>query len=433
MRDVVVAVKIWGRVAGYLDLDPQTGLCRFEYDTAFKQSGLELSPLMMPLSSPITVWSFPENRGDCFKYLPGVFADSLPDKFGNTIVDEWFESKGVTVSEISVLDRLCYVGKRGMGALEFEPSEKIRGLDSSTKVRVAVLQELAQRIFEDRKSFRDSLIQGDKSVADILKVGTSAGGAKAKALIAYNDITGEVRSGQVPAPEGFGYWLLKFDGTAYAEHDEIKGNPRGICNVEYAYYKMALDCGIVMNECRLLKDGEFSHFITKRFDRTDTGERLHMVSLAGMAHMDRDLPHSYDEIATILRRLHLDVKSVEQLFRRMVFNVLASNNDDHAKNFAFLMDKAGRWTFAPAFDMCYAYVPGGQWTGRHQMSVNGKRSGITAEDLLAVGQRMDVSGAKGIIDEIESVVSDWRQYASSSDVPEYMMEIIAGQISVSVK
>lgn len=428
MKELVVAVKIWGRVAGYLDLDPSSGVCRFEYDAGFKRSGLELSPLMMPLSSPVMVWSFPENRGDCFKWLPGVFADSLPDKFGNTIVDEWFESRGVPASEISVLDRLCYVGKRGMGALEFEPSEKIRGLDSSSRVRVTELQELASRIFEDRKSFRDSLIKGDRSVIDILKVGTSVGGAKAKALIAYNDITGEVRSGQVKAPDGFGYWLLKFDGTTYAEHDEIKGNPKGICNVEYAYYKMALDCGIAMNECRLLKDGGFCHFMTKRFDRTEVGERLHMVSLAGMAHMDRDLPHSYDEIATVLRRLHLDAQAAEQLFRRMVFNVLACNNDDHAKNFAFLMDKTGRWTFAPAFDMCYAYVPGGQWTGCHQMSVNGKRSGITFGDMLAVGQRMDVPGAKGIIDEIASVVSNWRQYASLSEVPEYMSEIIAGQM-----
>lgn len=430
MKDAVVVVKIWDRIVGYLDVDPSSGVCRFEYDPAFRRSGLELSPLMMPLSSPVAVWSFPENRGDCFKWLPGVFADSLPDKFGNTIVDEWFESKGVPVSEISVLDRLCYVGKRGMGALEFEPSEKVKGLDSSTKLRVAELQEFARRIFEDRKSFRDSLIQEEKSVIDILKVGTSAGGAKAKALIAYDEVSGEVRSGQVKAPEGFGYWLLKFDGTTYAEHDEIKGNPKGISNVEYAYYKMALDCGIVMNECRLLKDGEFNHFMTKRFDRTDTGERLHMISLAGMAHMDRDLPHSYDEIATVLRRLHFDAKAFEQLFRRMIFNVLASNNDDHAKNFAFLMDKTGRWTFAPAFDMCYAYVPGGQWTGSHQMSVNGKRSGITTSDMLAVGQRMDVSGAKGIIDEIASVVSNWKQYASLSEVPEHMAEIIANQIIV---
>lgn len=432
MKDVVVVVKIWDRVAGYLDIDPSSGICRFEYDAAFRRSGLEISPLMMPLSSPVKVWSFPENRGECFKWLPGVFADSLPDKFGNTIVDEWFESRGVPVTEISVLDRLCYIGKRGMGAMEFEPSEKIKGLDSSTRVRVTELQELARRIFEDRQSFRDSLIQEERSVLDILKVGTSAGGAKAKALIAYNDITNEVRSGQVKAPDGFTYWLLKFDGTTYAEHGEIQGNPKGICNVEYAYYKMALDCGIAMNECRLLKDGEFSHFMTKRFDRTDAGERLHMVSLAGMAHMDRDIPHSYDEIATVLRRLHLDANAAEQLFRRMLFNVFACNNDDHAKNFAFLMDKSGKWEFAPAFDMCYAYVPGGQWTGSHQMSVNGKRSSITSVDLLAVGQRMDVSGASGIIDDIKSVVSDWRNYASSSGVPEYMADIIDGQILANI-
>ena len=289
MNELIVDINLWGKIVGVLLWDRNKELASFEYDRKFLNSGLELSPILMPLkNSDGVVYQFPQNRNHCFKALPGLVADSLPDAFGNQIINEWFASRGLPDREITPLDRLCYVGKRAMGALEFEPSGSIPGLNTSTRLYIDELTELSAEIFRHREVFQSRLLSRDKKILDILKVGTSAGGAKPKAIIAYNELTNEVRSGQVTAPEGFTYWLLKFDGGVYEEHSHITDNPKGIGNIEYAYYLMAKDAGIDMTECRLLQESGSCHFMTKRFDRTDTGEKLHVQPLAGIAHFDRD-------------------------------------------------------------------------------------------------------------------------------------------------
>ena len=350
--------------------------------------------------------------------MPGLIADSLPDRFGDEIITEWFVRQGLSIGNITPLERLCYVGQRAMGALEYEPGKASAILNESTEIYIDELTQLAEEIFTKRNSFQERLFQEDKAILDILRVGTSAGGAKPKAIIAYNERTNEVRSGQVKAPDGFGYWLLKFDGVSYSEHGSIMENPKGIGNVEYAYYQMARACGIEMSECRLLDEGENHHFMTRRFDRTDNGDKIHMQTVAGLAHLDRDQRHSYEEIFGIIRRMNLPMEASVQLFRRMVFNVVARNHDDHTKNFSFLMDKHGKWTLAPAYDLCYSYKPGGRWTGHHQLSLNGKQDGFTRQDILTVGEKMGIRRAGDIVDEISAVASVWSRFAQDCGVRE---------------
>ena len=418
MEDLIVDVKLWGRLVGSLVWDATTGMAVFEYDSAFRRNGIELAPLTMPLSLGNRPFSFPTNRTECFKGLPGLIADALPDKFGNQIITEWFTRQGLPVGEITPLERLCYVGQRAMGALEFEPSKSSALLNESTEIYIDELTRLAEDIFTKREAFQERMFQEDKTILDILRVGTSAGGAKPKAIIAYNEQTNEVRSGQVKAPDGFGYWLLKFDGVTYSEHDSITVNPKGIGNVEYAYYKMAQACGIEMAECRLLTENSNHHFMTRRFDRTDSGNKIHMQTVAGLAHLDRDQRHSYEEVFGIIRKMNLPMEASLQLFRRMVFNVVARNNDDHTKNFSFLMDQQGRWKLAPAYDICYSYKPGGRWIGQHQLSLNGKQDGFTRLDLSTVGERMGIRRCGEIIDEVSHAVSKWRSIAQDCGVRE---------------
>ncbi len=270
--------------------------------------------------------------------------------------------------------------------------------------------------------------QKDKRILDILKVGTSAGGAKPKAIIAYNETTGEVRSGQTNAPEGFSYWLLKFDGGTYAEHNELTDTPRGIGNIEYAYYKMACKCGIAMTESRLLDEDDCHHFMTKRFDRTDSGEKIHMLTAAGLAHVDRDARHSYEALFGIIRRMNFTASDAEQLFRRMVFNVETRNHDDHTKNFSFLMDQQGRWSLAPAYDLFYSYNPAGNWTARHQLSLNSKQTDFVKDDLLTVAKNVGVRRAHEIVDEITHVVSKWNDIANDCGVRDTHRKQIAQQL-----
>ena len=418
MEDLVVDVKLWGRLVGSLVWDAASGMAVFEYDSTFRRNGVELAPLTMPLSLGNRPFSFPTNRTECFKGLPGLIADALPDKFGNQIITEWFTRQGLPVDEITPLERLCYVGQRAMGALEFEPSRASALLNESTEIYIDELTRLAEDIFTKREVFQERLFQEDKTILDILRVGTSAGGAKPKAIIAYNDQTNEVRSGQVKAPDGFSYWLLKFDGVTYSEHESITESPKGIGNVEYAYYKMAQQCGIEMAECQLLTEGDNHHFMTRRFDRTDKGEKIHMQTVAGLAHLDRDQRHSYEEIFGIIRRMNLPMEASIQLFRRMVFNVVARNNDDHTKNFSFLMDQQGHWELAPAYDLCYSYKPGGKWIGQHQLSLNGKQDGFTRQDLLSVGERMGIRRCNEIVDEVTDVVCQWHSIAQDCGVRE---------------
>ena len=417
MDNLIVDVKLWGQMVGSLIWDASSGMAVFEYDSRFRRDGLDIAPLTMPLSKGTRPFSFPANRNECFKGLPGLIADSLPDKYGDQIITEWFKRQGLSIDDITPLERLSYMGKRGMGALEYEPSKAAAALNESSEIYIDELTRLAEDIFTKRDAFQSRMIQEDKIILDILRVGTSAGGAKPKAIIAYNDKTNEVRSGQVKAPEGFGYWILKFDGTTYSEHGSImEKQAKGIGNVEYAYYKMAKACGIEMMESRLLEEGDSHHFMTRRYDRTDNGDKIHVQTAAALAHLDRDQRHSYEEIFGIIRKMGLSMESSVEFFRRMVFNVVARNNDDHTKNFSFLMDRKGNWTLAPAYDLCYTYKPGGQWVGQHQLSLNGKLDDFTRQDLLTVGENMGIRQCAGIIDQVVEVVSHWHQYASENGV-----------------
>lgn len=425
MNDLIVDVKLWGKNVGSLYWEKETASALFDYERSFIRSGLDIAPIVMPINQYNgTPYQFLQNRNNCFKGLPGLFADSLPDAFGNQIINEWFASKGLSGEEVTPLDRLCYVGKRTMGALEFEPCSPIAGMEESTVIHIKEVTELAQSVFTDRMTFQEQLRQEGRKILDILKVGTSAGGAKPKAIIAYNDATGEVRSGQVKAPKGFGYWLLKFDGGTFSEHAQITDNPQGIGNIEYAYSKMAATSGIQMTECRLLSEGNSHHFMTRRFDRDENGGKIHVQTLAGLAHFDRDQRHSYEEIFRIMRLMGLPYPQQEELYRRMIFNVMARNHDDHTKNFSFLMDKNGKWELSPAYDLCYSYTPGGKWTNRHQLSLNGKQDGFTLEDLRLVGEKMGIRSHKSILSEVQESISHWNEIAKDSGVkPEYIKTI----------
>ena len=428
MAAEVATVVLWGREIGAVAWNPDRKVTAFEYIPEFQRSGLELAPLMMPLGRQ--VYSFPELGWQSFHGLPGMLADSLPDKFGNLLINEWLVREGRDPESFTPVERLCYIGSRGMGALEYKPA--LRKESRSTKVEIAALVELARKAIAEKETLSTHLGRGDKedveAMRDILRVGTSAGGARAKAIIAWNDKTGEVRSGQVKAPKGFGYWLLKFDGMASGEDKEM-GNPKGYGNIEYAYHLMAKEVGIEMSECRLYHENDRSHFMSRRFDRTNDGDKLFMQSLCGLGHMDFNLAgaYGYEQAMEVIDRLGLSREALEQLFRRMVFNVFGRNQDDHTKNIAFLMDKQGRWRLAPAYDVIYSYNPDGLWTGQHQMTINGKRDHFALEDFYAVAERFRISrnATKQILEEIDDVMGRWPQFAEKAGVPKKWTKQIA--------
>jgi len=419
----VLKVTLWGNDIAAVTWNKDKEIAVIEFFESFVKEGLDISPLVMPVNDLLRgerIFSFPAHKTKTFKGLPGLLADSLPDDYGNSVIDEWFAAQKMTVSP-TPLDRLSYIGKRGMGALEFKPATNIKELNESARIEIELLTELAKQILNQRESFVANLQKKDKTIMDILRVGTSAGGAKPKAIIAYNENTKEVRSGQVNAPKGFSYWILKFDGV---EDNKQKDNPSGIGRIEYAYYKMAKDCGIKMTECRLLHENDYAHFMTKRFDRTDTGEKLHTQTLCGIAHFDRDERYSYEQVFQTMRRLYLPYTDMEQMFRRMAFNVVARNHDDHTKNHSFIMNKTGAWSLAPAYDLCFSYSPSGKWTNQHQLSLNGKRDNFIKDDLFEVAQKADVKNTKEIIQQIIEVVSNWYIYAKEAEVkPEYISQI----------
>jgi len=413
--ETVVNITLCGENVAAIAWDSNREVGVIEFYASFLKNDWDIAPLMMPLEDlqrGERIFSFTNLKSKTFKGLPGLIADVLPDDYGNSIIDEWFAAKGKNV-ELTPLDRLCYIGKRGMGALEFEPVNADELLNTSSQIEMHELVDLAKQMLDKRTSFNANLEQNKEALIDILRVGTSAGGAKPKAIIAYNEQTNEVRSGQVKAPDGFGYWLLKFDGV---EGGTIKDNPLGIGRIEYAYYQMALDCGIEMMESRLMEEGQQAHFMTKRYDRSENGEKLLTQTLCGMAHYDRDERYSYEQLFRVMRRLNLDYPDFEQLYRRMVFNIIARNHDDHTKNHSFMMNKKGTWSLSPAYDLCYTYAPSGQWTSQHQMSVNGKRDNFTLDDLIKVGTDQGVKNPSQIIKTITSIVSDWSNYASKNNV-----------------
>jgi serine/threonine-protein kinase HipA len=412
-------VKLWGRTIGAVALEDDSHVAAFEYDPAFARSGIEIAPLTMPLGR--RVYRFPELPLRTFYGLPGLLADSLPDKFGHALINAWLAGQGRTPESFNAVERLCYVGERGTGALTYAP---VLGpaVGPSTRLQVDQLVALASEILTQRNRLAVSFADADKESAllEILRVGTSAGGARAKAIIAWNPDTGEVRSGQVEVGEGFEHWLLKFDGVRGNQDKELE-DPQGYGVIEYAYSKMAKDAGIAMNACRLFEENGRRHFMTRRFDRLADGSKLHMQSLGAIAHFDFNMAgaYAYEQALLVIRRLGMSMDAVEQQFRRMVFNIIARNQDDHVKNITFLMDKTGQWSLSPAYDVTYCYNPLGAWTASHQMTLNGKRNNFVLDDFRACARSaaMKRGRAKAIIEDVRKAVARWREYADAAGVP----------------
>jgi len=415
----VAEVRLWGRTIGAVSVEEGEDVAAFQYAPDFADSRIEISPLTMALSRG--VHRFPELSRETFHSLPGLLADSLPDTFGNALIDAWLATQGREPQSFNAVERLCYTGQRGMGALEFAP---VLGpqMKPASQIQIDKLVELASDVLTKRNDLQGSFIGAgaEQALTDILRVGTSAGGARAKAVVAWNPTTNEVRSGQVTAGDGFEYWLLKFDGVKGNKDKELE-DPKGYGVIEYAYYNMARDCGIHMSECRLFEENDRRHFMSRRFDRLANGEKLHLQSLCGLAHYDYKLAgaYAYEQALLVIRQLELPMSAVEEQFRRMVFNVVARNQDDHTKNIAFLMDKAGQWSLSPAFDMTYSFNPSGDWTASHQMTVNGKRDDFTIDDFKACAKAavMKRGRAEEIIGQVLDVVSRWEEYAEAAGVP----------------
>jgi len=422
-------VTLWGTTVGYFHLEEGKKFVSFEYDKNFVRMGVEISPLMMPLSN--RVYEFPELITPAFKGVPGLIADSLPDKFGNAVINQWLASEGRTPESFNVVERLCYTGKRGMGALEYMPTINATG-DNDNKINIARLVDFAAAVLAEKENMLLSS-QNDVDFKQLLKLGTSAGGARAKAVIAYNLKTGDIRSGQVDLANGYDFWLIKFDGVTKNGDHNLEDVPEHTL-IEYAYYKMALKAGIVMSECKLLEEGSRKHFMTKRFDRVN-GNKLHMQSLGAISHIDYNEPGlcSYEMAALTARRLGLPSSDIEQFFKRMAFNVLAVNQDDHVKNISFLMDRNGIWTLSPAYDVTFACDSGNKWLQAHQMTINAKKSNILIDDMIACGQNMDIKAykCKKIIDEVRDSVKEWQTIARSVGIREKTLSLIKKELESS--
>jgi len=430
----IARVLLWGRTIGAVSIADDSEVAAFQYDPEFARSGIEVAPLMLPLSD--RVYQFPELPRTAFHGLPGLLADSLPDRFGNALIDAWLATQGRTADSFNAVERLCYTGARGMGALEFVPTLG-PGPQRATTIEIDALVRLASDVLTQRSALHSRLADGDqeKALNDILRVGTSAGGARAKAVIAWHPQTGEVRSGQVTAGDGFEYWLLKFDGVAGNKDKELD-DPKGYGAIEYAYHLMAKAAGIEMAECRLLEENGRRHFMAKRFDRLPGGGKVHMQSLGALAHFDYNLAgaYSYEQALLVIRQLQLPMADIEQQFRRMVFNIVARNQDDHVKNIAFLMNQRGQWALAPAFDLTYSYNPSGTWTARHQMTLNGKRDGFTLADFkqCAHTAMMKRGRSDRIVAEVTAAVARWPEFAAAANVAEGWRDTIARNLRLTL-
>lgn len=417
MNDALV--KLWGREIGAVSWLPDAGHAVFQYMPTFLASRIEIAPLTMPLG-PVP-YAFPELAPRTFYGLPGLLADSLPDRYGTALIDLWLAQQGRPAGDLNPVERLCYIGSRGMGALEFEPTLGRTG--GSRPLDVEAMVGLASQALTAKAGFEGILTGEDDrdAIEDILRVGTSAGGARAKAIVAWNPDTGVFRSGQVEAGDGFSYWLMKFDGIRNNRDKEL-ADPEGFGLMEYAFSRMARDAGIDMSECRLHHEGGRSHFMTRRFDRTARGDKLHMQTLGALRHFDFNMAgaYSYEQAVETIRMLGLPQADVEEQFRRAVFNVLIRNQDDHVKNIAFLMNRSGQWRLSPAYDVGYAYNPSGDWTGRHQMSLNGRRGDFGTEDLVAFAAYCAIKRprAMSMIRDLADPVRDWPRYAAEVGVSE---------------
>ena len=428
-------VKIWGELVGAVAWDETTGYATFEYNPKFKTKGWDLSPLQMPIKGNKSSFNFPALRKrndpalDTFKGLPGLLADVLPDKYGNELINLWLAQQGRPLDSMNPVEMLCFIGTRGMGALEFEPTI-LKESKRTFSLEIDSLVDIAQKILSKKEAFITNLkADEEKAIMEILRIGTSAGGARPKAVIAYNEKTGEVKSGQTNAPRGFEHWLIKLDGVS----DVQLGASKGYGRVEMAYYNMAIACGINMMPSRLMEENGRAHFMTKRFDREGDSIKHHIQTFCAMKHFDYNqiTSFSYEQLFQTMRELKLTYSDAEQLFRRMVFNVVARNCDDHTKNFAFRLKKDGTWELAPAYDICHAYQPKHQWVSQHVLSVNGKRTNITRDDLLVVGKSIKNKKAAETIDKISDTLSKWKTFANEVKVlPKLRDEINATLISL---
>ncbi|MEO7101000.1 MAG: type II toxin-antitoxin system HipA family toxin [Luteolibacter sp.] len=425
-------IRLYETAIGAVTWDPERELGVFEYAPDFLGSGIEVSPLMMPLGAGR--FSFPNLPRETFKGLPGLLADSLPDKFGNLLIDQWLAVQGRRPESFDPVEHLCYLGSRAMGALEFEPTLMTDAAPET--LNLDALVQLANDALASRESLHANFSQPPEALATILRVGTSAGGARAKAVIAWNPQTGEVRSGQLRPDPGFESWLLKFDGV-FANRDKELNDPLGYGRIEYAYHLMARAAEITMSDCRLLEENGRAHFMTRRFDRSPEGGKFHVQSLCAIAHFDFNHAggYSYEQAFQVARRLDLPQPDLAELYRRAVFNILSRNQDDHTKNIAFMMDRRGGWHLAPAFDMIYAYNPDGAWTSRHQMSLAGKRENFTVADLLDAADAANVkpARAKAVLQEVNRAVSDWRVHAEAAGVSPVQVAEIQRNLRLDLK
>ncbi|MBW1836202.1 MAG: type II toxin-antitoxin system HipA family toxin [Deltaproteobacteria bacterium] len=407
----VARVNLWGDPVGAVAWDDDRGFATFEYDPSFLRKQLEIAPLTMPLNSEI--YSFPELNSKTFYGLPGLLADSLPDRYGTRLIEVWLQRQGRSLNDFSPIKRLCYMGSRGMGALEFEPP--LVTPKKATRVEVSELVALARKILSEREDLFVNLSNDESRALDtIIQVGTSAGGARAKAVIAWNPKTRDVRSGQVQAPEGFEYWIIKFDGI----NDNTLGDPEGYGKIEYAYHLMAKVAGIEMTKCRLMKENGRAHFMTRRFDRTNNSDKIHMQSLCALGHYDFRMPgrYGYETAMSTCHQLGLGQQVLRQLFRRMVFNIVARNQDDHTRNIAFLMDRDGSWNLAPAFDVIWSYNSEGEWTNHHQMTINGKSDGFEKQDFIEVAKQFRIKKPMDILADVGAAVHRWPDFAKEVGV-----------------
>ena len=423
----IARVNLYGQPVGTFRWDRNRQLAHFEYADTFIGKGLEPSPILMPVRRG-RIYSFSDIGHETFKGLPGMLADSLPDTYGRALFDRWLALTGR--SSGNAVETLCFLGKRCMGALEFEPAMDAP-YSPDIRIELDSLVEVASEALSEKEEFGANLEEDKKAaIAEIVRLGTSAGGQRAKAIIAYNKRTGEVRSGQIEAPEGFDYYLIKLDGvTAEAGFRETQNFGR----LEYSFYRLVKECGIEMSDCSLIEENGRAHFLTKRFDRQD-GEKIHMQTLCGIAHYDYRNPrsYSYEQAFNVMRALRLPYSQAQEMFRRMVFNVVIRNQDDHTKNISFLMDKQGNWSLSPAYDMGFAYNPKGGWTAQHQMSINGKFDDINRKDLLEFARRNNIKEAPEIIDCIIEVSSRWPLVAKECEVPRPMIDAIVPNLKLSI-
>lgn len=428
----VAEIMIWGELAGAVRWDERQQLASFQYHPDFLRKGWDLSPLKMPILEGSRIYRFPElrrqkdNAFDTFKGLPGLLADALPDRYGNELINAWLAQQGRPAGSMNPVEQLCFIGSRAVGAMEFEPAQ-IPAQKTTFDIEIASLVETAHRILSGKEAFLANLdADEERALKAILRVGTSAGGARPKAVIAYNPKTGDVRSGQTKVPEGYEHWLIKLDGVS----DTQFGQSLGWGRVEYAYYLMAIECGIEMMESGLLEENGRAHFITRRFDREAGNIKHHIQTLCGLQHFDYNNigAYSYEQVFQTMRLLRLPYPEAEQMFRRMVFNVVATNCDDHTKNFSFRLKKDERWELAPAYDVCYSFDPDSIWVNRQTLSINGKRSSITRDDLMTIARANSIKKAEKIIGEINDVVGHWEDYAVQAKVQDDLMNTIKANL-----